>query len=92
MRVWTWSLCGLWLAALAGCDQPALKGGGEPCRSLSDCAPGYACVAGACSTDLEGLAEQNEPPPFTTIEEPPEDAGMDGAVDTEPDDAGPDGG
>lgn len=53
----TLALLGL-LGALVGCARSPSNGQeGAACVRLAQCAPGLACVDGACSTDLTALAE-----------------------------------
>jgi hypothetical protein len=43
---------------LTACDGNSANGAeGSACVRLAQCAPGLACVNGACSSDLSGLAE-----------------------------------
>lgn len=68
---------------LVGCAREVgVAGPGERCVRSTECQPGLACVAGACSGDTSGL-EGGTLPPARVDAGPPPDGGP------PPDDGGP---
>ena len=56
-------LCLLVLVAFTGCDGATTHAGpGESCFRSTECAPGLACVMGACSDDLGPLVDNGMVP------------------------------